>query len=213
MNVRRGWSHCTGRALILSRDNIDTDQIYPGRFLSLTDRSEMKEAFFADCRFASTGDKVSHKYFLPQQSVMVAGENFGCGSSREHAVWVMVDHGFRAVLALSFAPIFRQNAVANGIAPIAISRELYIELSSMQNENVEFDIDILKKQFRVHCSDLGFSKISSFDLDEFDAYCLHNGLDSLGFLISQKNKTKEYLERKKNSLHALDVYNSGGTLS
>ena len=211
MMTVKGWSNWTGSAVILPRDNIDTDQIYPGRFLALTDRRDMKDAFFSDWRILPGGEKNLNSPFLPGQSVLIAGENFGCGSSREHAVWAMVDCGYRVVLALSFAPIFRQNAIANGLAPIVIAPELYFELSALQNSKIEVTVDLVERQLLILCTNPMKVKTFKFHLDPFDAHCLLNGLDTLGFLLSQMDRTKEFLIAKKASSHALHVFNLGGT--
>lgn len=207
----KGWSHWHGRAVILPRDNIDTDQIYPGRFLALTERSDMGEAFFADWRFNSDGLENPNSPFRPGQSVLVAGENFGCGSSREHAVWVMVDRGYRVVLARSFAPIFKQNAIANGIAPILLPQDIYSELCELQNAQVEVTVDLIERRLKLLCTDPAMVKNLSFEIDSFDLHCLRNGLDTLGFLLSQQEHTHKFIETKKNSRHAMHVYTSGGT--
>lgn len=206
---QQGWTHWTGRAVVVARDNIDTDQIYPGRFLSLTDRSEMSAAFFADWRFDEEGREKIDSPFSPGQSVFVAGENFGCGSSREHAVWVMRDFGFRVVLARSFAPIFKQNAIANGLAPIEISAEDYLAFVENPAGIFQVSIDLEKKQGEFLSVISKISKKFEFNLAPFDLHCLRSGVDSLGFLLSLVPRTNDYLTNK-NKLHSLSVYSCGG---
>jgi 3-isopropylmalate/(R)-2-methylmalate dehydratase small subunit len=205
----QGWTQWTGRAVVLARDNIDTDQIYPGRFLSLTDRTEMAPAFFADWRFAADGSLRGDSPFADGQSVLVAGENFGCGSSREHAVWVMRDFGIRVVLARSFAPIFKQNAIANGIAPIEISAADYKIFAANTQTKLEITVDLAMGQgliFSILPLNLW---IFNFKLDAFDVYCLRTGTDPLGFLLSLSEKSDSF-SKNQNTSHPLEVYFSKG---
>lgn len=205
MSLQKGWSHWTGRAVVLAQDNIDTDQIYPGRFLSLTNRAEMPPAFFADWRFDSSGQPRTDSPFEAGLSVLVAGENFGCGSSREHAVWVMRDHGYRVVLARSFAPIFKQNAVANGLAPIEISETDYRALTSTPDARFEVTVDLEMGQGLLFSKSPLILQLFSFSLDPFDIHCLRNGVDSLGYLLSVADETHEFV-LKKDRRHSLHTY-------
>ena len=206
---QQGWTHWTGRAVVLARDNIDTDQIYPGRFLALTSRAEMAPAFFADWRFDIDGRPRADSPFREGQSVLVAGENFGCGSSREHAVWVMQDFGIRAVLARSFAPIFRQNAIANGIAPVQIPADVWQELTQDPTARFEITVDLLAGQALAFSTQPLVLKLFQFSLDPFDVHCLRNGVDPLGFLLSSVDLQKAFLQNKSNR-HSLQVYFSKG---
>lgn len=205
-----GWSQWSGVPVVVARDNIDTDQIYPGRFLSLTERAEMKEAFFADWRLSPTGELNLDSPFTPKQSIFVAGENFGCGSSREHAVWVMADWGYRAVFARSFAPIFRQNALANGMAPIVISAEMlsFFEENCRTIEKVVIDLEFLS--VTIFGPDSSRLRTFSFALDPFDVHCLRLGLDTLSFLKSHSTAVESFVSKKRTQFHALNVFNSGG---
>ncbi|MEY4065454.1 MAG: hypothetical protein RIR26_1662 [Pseudomonadota bacterium] len=205
-----GWTQWTGVPVIVSRDNIDTDQIYPGRFLSLTDRAEMKEAFFADWRLRPMGEVNPDSPFTPSQSVLVAGENFGCGSSREHAVWVMADWGYRAVLARSFAPIFRQNALSNGLVPIVISAEMLSFCEENRNSILNMAIDLQSLSVTVFGHGSSCLQTFSFELDPFDVHCLRNGLDTLSFLRSHADTIDSFVSKKRSQIHSLNVFNSGG---
>jgi 3-isopropylmalate/(R)-2-methylmalate dehydratase small subunit len=209
MTTAQGWTHWTGRAVVLARDNIDTDQIYPGRFLSLTDRSEMGPAFFADWRFDADGRPRSDSPFTEGQSVLVAGENFGCGSSREHAVWVMRDFGIRVILARSFAPIFKQNAISNGIAPIEISAEDYRTFAVNNETKLDITVDLAMGQALIFSILPLNLKLFNFKLDPFDAHCLRKGVDPLGFLLSLAQQSADF-SKTKNSIHSLQTYFSKG---
>lgn len=193
MNVN-GWTQWNGRAVLIARDNIDTDQIYPGRFLSLTNRSDMGEAFFADWRFDEQGCERKGHPFRKEQSIMVAGENFGCGSSREHAVWVMRDHGFRVVLAKSFAPIFKQNAIANGIAPVQLPGEVFTIMSAHQNLEFDISVDLALRSCTLISCDGKIKRTFEFAMEPFDVHCLRQGVDTLGFLLSCSSAIENHLK-------------------
>lgn len=152
--------------------NIDTDQIYPGRFLSLTSRTAMKKALFADARIFP---------FLEDSEVpkmIVAGPQFGCGSSREHACWALADWGVKAIFAPSFGPIFRQNAIKNGIFVSELSEKIIDSLAFFAGDELEIDFEaneILLLPLRI-----------PFVCDAFASKLAKAGLDELGFLLSKK---------------------------
>lgn len=152
--------------------NIDTDQIYPGRFLSLTSRAEMKKALFADAQnFPFLEDSEVPK-------VIVAGPQFGCGSSREHACWALADWGVKVIFAPSFGPIFRQNAIKNGILVSELSEKITDSLAFFAGDELEIDFEaqeILLLPVRI-----------SFECDPFASKLAKGGLDELGFLLSKK---------------------------
>jgi len=155
----------TGRAVVVARPNIDTDQIIPARFLRTTGRKGLGAGLFAD-----------RPEFLQGQSgsILVSGENFGCGSSREHAPWALLDAGFRAVIAPSIADIFRNNAVKNGLVPVQISGTF--------RPGAEVTIDL--ESCTVECE----GRAESFTLDPFARHCLIHEIDELGYLLSAERE-------------------------
>ena len=158
-----------GRAAVVLRDNIDTDQIIPARFLRTTTRAGLGAALFAD-----------RPEFLNGQSgsVLVAGENFGCGSSREHAPWALLDAGFRAVVAPSIADIFRQNAIKNGLVPVQAT------LAVKPGDEVTIDLEA--------CTVNGVA----FPLDPFARHCLIHEIDELGYLLGLSKEIDEFEARR-----------------
>jgi len=173
------------RAVVLPVADIDTDRIIPARFLKVTDRLGLGEHLFTDWpdfpRDAARGARV-----------LVAGPNFGCGSSREHAVWALRDFGFRAVVALSFADIFRNNALKNAVVPVQIDAEAHGRLVKSPGE-VTIDLASL----RITLPD-GTS--SSFPLELFSRHCLMEGVDELAYLIAQEADIAAYERRNPDSL-------------
>jgi len=162
-----------GRAVVVLRPNIDTDQIIPARFLRTTERKGLGGALFAD-----------RPEFLQGQtgSILVAGENFGCGSSREHAPWALLDHGFRAVISSSIADIFRNNAVKNGLVPV--------QLSASFASGSEIAIDL--ESCTVDCEGRSYT----FTLDPFARHCLLNEIDELGYLLAAEKEIAAFEARR-----------------
>ncbi len=181
----------TSRALVLPADDVDTDQIIPARFLKGTVKAGLGEVLFADWRdrpgfpLAAPGAKGAQ--------ILVAGNNFGCGSSREHAPWALVDWGFRAIVARSFADIFKENATKNGLLPVALpeTASARIEAEVRANPGVQLTIDLASE--RVTLPD-GTS--FAFAIDPFAKHCLVNGLDELGYILSFAHRIAAH-ERKE----------------
>lgn len=166
-------------------DHIDTDQIIPARFLKTTVKTGIGENLFCDWRYQSDG-KRNPEFVLNQEnysgSVLIGAENFGCGSSREHAVWALMDYGFRAVIAKSFADIFKQNALNNGLLPIQVSKLFWEKLTSQIKtvHRTQVFIDLLTQ--RITIEDLG--DFETFEIDPFRKECLLNGYTDLDYLVS-----------------------------
>jgi 3-isopropylmalate/(R)-2-methylmalate dehydratase small subunit len=158
-----------GRAVVLARDDVDTDQIIPARFLTTTSKTGLGEHLFADWRAAGLE--------LGQGAVLVAGRNFGCGSSREHAVWALLGWGFHAVIAPSFADIFQQNALKNGLLPIAL------EVAIADGAEVTVDLEALTVSV-------------PFAIDPFARTCLLAGQDELGYLLARLPEVDAYERRR-----------------
>ena len=170
------------RTVVIPRENIDTDQIIPGRFLKVTDKKGLGKALFSDWRYDADGkpraDFVLNRPEAQGCTVLVAGDNFGCGSSREHAPWALVDYGFRAVISTRIADIFRNNALKNGQLPVVLEPAAVARLVAAPGAEVTVDLEAQ----RVSLPDGAEAK---FQIDAFSRYCLMNGVDELGFLLSQ----------------------------
>ena len=182
----------SGKPVVIDRANIDTDQIIPKQFLKRIERSGYGEFLFYDWRFNSdgtqNGDFVLNEPRFQHASILIAGANFGCGSSREHAPWSLYDFGFRCVIAPSFADIFYNNSLKNGLLPIALSDALVAELAE-RNERPDYKLCVdLNDQ--VVTDDAGFA--ASFEIDGFRKHCLINGLDDIGLTLQHKDKITEY---------------------
>ncbi len=170
------------RTVVLPRENVDTDQIIPARFLKVTDKKGLGKALFSDWRYAQDGsprpDFVLNRPEAQGCTVLVAGDNFGCGSSREHAPWELVDHGFQAVVSTRIADIFRSNALKNGLLPIVLDGASHAKLMAAPGAEVKIDLE-------AQTISLPGGGAASFAVDAFSRYCLMNGVDELGFLLSQ----------------------------
>jgi 3-isopropylmalate/(R)-2-methylmalate dehydratase small subunit len=173
----------TSRIVPLPVNDIDTDQIIPARFLKATDKKGMGDHLFADWRYNPDGspkpDFVLNKPEARGAQVLLAGDNFGCGSSREHAPWALTGFGFRAVISTSFADIFRNNALKNGLLPIVVDPETHRMLFDLVEEvpAVELTVDLASQR-------LSFSGGSAtFPIDAFSKTCLLNGVDELGYIM------------------------------
>jgi len=182
----------------LPLENVDTDQIIPARFLSATSREGFGDNLFRDWRYMKSGEPNS-KFVLnnPEFSgkVLVAGKNFGCGSSREHAVWAIFDYGFRAVVSSFFADIFMGNALNNGLLPIVISDELLKKLHDLIQKNPEtkIKIDLEKQSFTI--VDTGDS--TKFSINPYKKECMLKGLDDIDYLLSLKSSVIAYENTKR----------------
>jgi 3-isopropylmalate/(R)-2-methylmalate dehydratase small subunit len=185
-----------GRVAPLHRANIDTDQIIPKQFLKRIERTGFGEFLFFDWRHGKDGG-VDSSFVLNQPryagaSILVAGKNFGCGSSREHAVWAIADFGFRAVVAPSFADIFANNCVKNGVLTVVLSENEVSEIVRRASELPGYEIAVDLEQCKVH--DLhGFS--ASFATDEFTRHCLLQGLDDIGLTLQHEAAIAAYEAR------------------
>lgn len=168
---------------VLPIENIDTDQIIPARFLKVTSKAGLGEKLFCDWRYDAQGqpkpDFVLNRPEAQGCKVLVAGDNFGCGSSREHAPWAIADWGLRAVVSTSFADIFRNNALKNGVVPVVVDAAFHKKLLAQPFGQVTIALET-----RTITGPDGSSV--SFPINPFAAYCLMNGVDELQFLLSQE---------------------------
>jgi 3-isopropylmalate/(R)-2-methylmalate dehydratase small subunit len=171
-----------GRTAVLARDNVDTDQIIPARFLKTTTKEGLGRSLFADWRYDPSGaprpDFPLNQPAAQGCAVLVAGDNFGCGSSREHAPWALADFGFRAVVSTSIADIFRSNALKNGLVPVVVDAASHAKLLAAPGAPVRVDLE-------ARTLTLPDGSSVAFPIDGFARYCLLNGVDELGFLLSQ----------------------------
>ena len=183
----------TSRILPLPINDVDTDQIIPARFLKATDKSGMGEALFADWRYNADGspkpDFALNKPEYKGAQILLACDNFGCGSSREHAPWALAGFGFRAVISTSFADIFRNNSLKNGLLPIVVDAQTHQELLDLTEEasQAEVNVDLASQTVT-----LPGGKEVSFPIDGFSKTCLLNGVDELGYLLGFEKQIAEY---------------------
>jgi 3-isopropylmalate/(R)-2-methylmalate dehydratase small subunit len=183
------FSKLTSRVVVLPVENVDTDQIIPARFLKAIDKAGMGEALFADWRYNADGspkpDFVLNQPESQGRQILLAGDNFGCGSSREHAPWALTGYGFRAVVSTSFADIFRNNALKNGLLPVIVDAKSHHILMDWLAEvpTAELSIDLAAQTIT-----LPDGKKVSFPIDPFAKNCLLNGVDELGYILRFEDK-------------------------
>ena len=171
--------HLSSRTVVLPMADVDTDQIIPARFLTTTSKDGLGRHLFSYWRFNADGsDNTDFVLNNPQSSacqILVAGNNFGCGSSREHAPWALLDYGIRAVVSTAIADIFRSNSLKNGLLPIEIDDETHAWL--LDNPGIELNIDVAESKLT-----MPDGRTATFVLDNFARHCLLEGIDQLGFL-------------------------------
>jgi 3-isopropylmalate/(R)-2-methylmalate dehydratase small subunit len=172
-------------AVAIPSNDIDTDQIVPARYLKMTDKAGLGAALFADWRYNPDGSPkpefVLNTPHARSAQILLAGDNFGCGSSREHAPWALTGYGFRAVVSTSFADIFRNNALKNGLLPIVVDGGVHAELMNLiaRAPQTELAVDLEPQTLT-----LPAGRAVSFPIDPFSKTCLLNGTDELGYLLS-----------------------------
>jgi 3-isopropylmalate/(R)-2-methylmalate dehydratase small subunit len=182
-----------GRVAPLDRVNVDTDQIIPKQFLKRIERTGFGQFLFYDWRFSADGKK-NADFVLDEPryegaSILVAGKNFGCGSSREHAVWALADFGFRAVISSSFADIFANNSTKNGFLAVQLTEDEAAELMQRAQEIDDYQVTINLEKCEVR-DDTDFR--AQFSMDEFVLHCLLNGLDDIGLTLQHEAEIAAY---------------------
>jgi 3-isopropylmalate/(R)-2-methylmalate dehydratase small subunit len=182
-----------GRVAPLERVNVDTDQIIPKQFLKRIERTGFGQFLFYDWRFSAEGKK-NADFVLDEPryagaSILVAGKNFGCGSSREHAVWALADFGFRAVISSSFADIFANNSTKNGFLTVLLQENEAAELMRRAREIKDYELTVDLERCEVR-DDQGFK--AKFPVDEFVRHCLLNGLDDIGLTLQHEAEISTY---------------------
>jgi len=174
-------------------ENVDTDQIIPARFLKATTREGFGDNLFADWRYDKDGNPKSDFVLNnPTYSgeVLVAGKNFGSGSSREHAAWAIGGYGFKVVVSSFFADIFRNNALNNGILPVVVSEKFLSELFKSVNNNPQATVTVNLEEQTISNNETGM--VESFEINPYKKECLLKGLDDIDFLLSNRDKIEEY---------------------
>ena len=186
-------SSLTSKTVVLNATDVDTDQIIPARFLTTTSREGLGKRLFHDWRFKSDGTLdagfVLNRPEADGCTILVAGRNFGCGSSREHAPWALLDYGLQAVISTEIADIFRSNSLKNGFLPVVIDTEPHQWL--MDNPGAEVNIDVKKSVLT-----LPDGTAINFPIDDFARYCLLEGIDQLGFLRNHADDIKSFEDQR-----------------
>lgn len=189
------------RLVRLPIDNIDTDQIIPARFLKTISKDGLGDRLFYDWRYDAEGkprpDFVLNTPAARQSQILLAGDNFGCGSSREHAPWALTQYGFRAVISTSFADIFRQNALKNALLPIIVPPEVHAELLAL-GADATVRVDLAAQTLTLP----GGRKVE-FPVDGFAKQCLLEGVDELGFILMQADSIAAFEARREGSINTL----------
>ena len=184
-------------AVPLEVENVDTDQIIPARFLKATDKNGFGENLFRDWRFDKTGD-INQEFSLNNPkykgSILVAGDNFGCGSSREHAAWAIKAYGFKVVVSSYFADIFKGNSLNNGVLPVQVSPEFLEKLFLKIEENPSVEIEVNLQEQHIKIPDTG--ETEKFDIDPYKKTCLINGFDDIDFLVSKLDAIKDFEDKQ-----------------
>ncbi|HEY0712672.1 MAG TPA: 3-isopropylmalate dehydratase small subunit [Polyangia bacterium] len=181
------------KTVAIPTENIDTDQIIPARFLKVTSKIGIGKHLFADWRYDASGaakpDFILNRPEAAGAAVLVAGDNFGCGSSREHAPWALYDYGFRAVVSTSIADIFRNNALKNGLLPLVIDPAVHAKLLAQPGQQVTVSLED-------QTLTLADGTKTKFPCDPFARYCLMNGVDELGFLLAKDAEITAFERRQ-----------------
>ncbi len=187
-----GFRELKSKSVVLAQTNIDTDQIIPARFLSTTERAGLGKHAFNDWRRQADGSpRPDFPFNQPQnqgRSILLAGRNFGCGSSREHAPWALTDLGLRAIVSSEIADIFRNNSLKNGLLPIVLKEEDVQAL--MQRPDDELTVDVAARELRTPDG-----RTYAFPLDAFARTCLLEGVDELGYLLARQDEIAAYENR------------------
>jgi 3-isopropylmalate/(R)-2-methylmalate dehydratase small subunit len=188
--------------VVLPTENVDTDQIIPARFLTTTDRVGLGPNAFNDWRYLKDGspnpDFVLNKPEAKGAQVLVAGHNFGCGSSREHAVWALAGAGFRAVVSSTFADIFRGNSLGNGLLPIQVSPEVLAKLMASHTPAARVQVNLERAELT-----LPDGETVTFPIPPFSKYCLLNGIDEMGFLLKTADDVAKYESTRPSTFSTL----------
>ena len=183
----------TSSCVVLRAENVDTDQIIPARFLKTINREGLGKHLFADWRVDERGEPRTdfplNAANAREASILVAGHNFGCGSSREHAPWALLDFGFRAIISTGFADIFRNNALKTGLLPVALVQSAH---ASLLDQLAKFPLANVTIDLESQTATLPDGSSHKFSVDPFARHCLLNGVDELGFLLGEESAIAAY---------------------
>jgi len=192
-------SKISSKAIMLHFENIDTDQILPAKYLRGIGKENYDQVLFYHWRYSQDGsfkENIFDKKENKKRQILITGKNFGCGSSREHAVWALKDFGFKAIIASSFGDIFKNNALNNHILPITVSETFVHELFSRMEKNPDmvFDIDIERQELQIQSKNLHHH----FEISAYKKHCLIYHYDDLSYLLSMKKKIEVFETKRKN---------------
>lgn len=191
--VMKAFKKLNSKMVAIPTENIDTDQIIPARFLKTVTKKGLGNNLFADWRYNEDGtpksDFVLNQPQAKDAKILLAGDNFGCGSSREHAPWSLMDFGFTAVISTSFADIFRNNSLKNGLLPIIVDEETHGQLLSLAEEDPEAELLV---DLEAQTLTLPDGRSVPFPIDDFSKTCMLEGIDQLGYLMKQAEKVEAY---------------------
>ncbi len=196
----------SSRVVVMRMDNIDTDQVIPARFLKKTDKTGWGDLLFYDWRYEADGspkaDFVLNQDWAKSTKVLLGGDNFGCGSSREHAPWSLTQYGFRAILSTSFADIFKSNALKNSLLPIVVPADVHKKLFETLEANpaAEVHVDLASQTLTLPDG----SKVE-FPVDSFSKQCLLDGVDELGFIQKHEAEIAAYEAQRQGTLNTLSA--------
>ncbi len=190
----------TSHAAVFPRENVDTDQIIPARFLKITDKAGVGTHLFEDLRRLPDGTLATDFPLNLRENdgaaILLAGRNFGCGSSREHAPWALVGAGFRAVISTSFADIFKNNALKNGLLPVVVDGATWSALAAAASTGGQISVDLFHQEVRWQGGNVPFA------IDSFARACLLNGTDELGYILGHEKEIAEYERRLERGVHS-----------
>jgi 3-isopropylmalate/(R)-2-methylmalate dehydratase small subunit len=188
------------KTVVLPIENIDTDQIIPARFLKTTSMEGLGDNLFLDWRYLADGtpnpDFALNKPSAKGAQILIAGDNFGCGSSREHAAWALVQYGFKAVISTSFADIFKGNALKNGLLPVIVPPDIHAEL-------IKWPGIVLKIDLATQTLTLAGGRTIEFPIDPFAKQCLIEGVDEMGYMLKQEPAIAAYEAKRVDSVNTL----------
>ena len=201
----KSFKKLTGIIASMPQVNIDTDAIIPKQFLKTIERTGLGKHLFHEKRYDQNNnlnnDFVLNKKPWDQAEIIVAGDNFGCGSSREHAPWALLDFGISCIIATSFADIFYNNCFKNGVLPIVLNEKIVEEISDLAEQGIEISIDLEDQQI------IAQNKLYKFDIDPYRKHCLLNGLDDIGITLENKETIDSYEEKlKSNVWHKPEIF-------
>jgi len=194
------FTHFESRYIILPIDNVDTDQIIPARFLKTISKDGLGDQLFYDWRYDASGkpkpDFVLNTPEAKKAQILVTGDNFGCGSSREHAPWALTQYGFRAVISTSFADIFKQNSLKNSLLPIVVPHQVHAWL--LANPAAVLKVDLVTQKLTPPDG-----RAVEFPIDSFSKHCLLEGVDELGYILQQNAAIAAFEAKRAGSINTL----------